>query len=293
MNFTALKFEQHSILKAYAILFGELPAGSMMFLDRRSLKSQWETRARILGRTNSGWSHAPAREDTLDFEELDWAYRSLLEVLGPRDQAMVSSWTCESIEAVNAVLARSRTAPPTRAPLPTRRRAARGSTVAPITPITPMTPVRPGTPVRAPAIISGSTESRGEVLELPQVSIDAPGPRPRTMFGRFLLARGHITLQQLIDAVRWQRAQRPPVGRIAMSWGILSAKQVYEVLSDKDPEDRFCDVAVRKGYMTVVQRLAVLGRQREMQKPIGTYFVEQGILTRDEIEGLAAEAQTK
>ena len=110
------------------------------------------------------------------------------------------------------------------------------------------------------------------------------------MFGRFLLARGHITLQQLIDAVRWQRAQRPPVGRIAINWGILSATQVYEILSHKNPEDRFCDVAVRRGYMTGFQRLAVLGRQREMQKPIGSYFVEQGILSREEIEGLAAEA---
>ena len=281
MNFTALKFEPHSILKAYAVLFGEMP-GTMFFLDRKRLKTQWEQRARVLNDAqNVGWQQqVTAREDTLELEELDWAYRSLLEVLDGRDQALVSGWACETIDAVNAVLKRSRYLKPS---------AARPSAAG-----------RPSTLGRRQTVKAGrmastarvkAVGSTAEVVRLPRVAGDAPGPRPRPMFGRFLLARGHITLQQLIDAVRWQRAQRPPVGRIAMSWGILSAKQVYDVLAEKEPDDRFCDVAVKKGYMTGIQRLAVLGRQREMQEPIGTYFVEQGILTRDEIEGLAAEAK--
>ena len=146
--------------------------------------------------------------------------------------------------------------------------------------------------VRTASPVAPSTETV-EPMPVRRLPQSAPGPRARLMFGRFLLSRGHITLQQLIDAVRWQRAQRPPVGRIAMNWGILSSNQVYEILTNKEPEDRFCDVAVRKGYMTGYQRLAVLGRQREMQKPIGSYFVEQGILTRDEIEGLAVEAKSQ
>ena len=282
MNFSALKFEPHTILKAYAVLFGAVPAGSMLFLDRKSLKSQWEAKARRLSssKPGAGWKQRSNTEDTLDFEELDWAYHSLLELLDGQEQAVVSGWACESIDAVNAVLQKSRDLAP----------AARSGAMKESKPVG-STAQRPRAKVLLKARGVSRPTGNAERLEIPRVDGNAPGPRLRLMFGRFLLARGHITLQQLIDAVRWQRAQRPPVGRIAMSWGILSANQVYEILSDKNPEDRFCDVAVRKGYMTGFQRLAVLGRQREMQKPIGTYFVEQGILTRDEIEGLAAEAQ--
>ncbi len=293
MNFTALKFEQHTIIKAYAVLFGEFPTGPSLFLDRKALKSQWEARARQLNAPSTGWSQAVKREDTLDIEELEWAYRSLIELLGSREQALVCGWACESIEAVNAVLKKGRELKTAvrrshkARPAPVRATGATGAT-ATATESRPAAP--PAPPARGPV---APPETPTEDLNLRRVPIDAPGPRTKLMFGRFLLARGHITLQQLIDAVRWQRAQRPPVGRIAMSWGILSANQVYEILSHKSPEDRFCDVAVRRGYMTGFQRLAVLGRQREMQKPIGSYFVEHGILSRDEIEGLAAESMSQ
>ena len=296
MNFTALKFEPHTVLKAYSVLYGELPGGSTLFLDRKSLRKQWEARARGLSQTQSpgSWGRAAQREDTLDFEELDWAYRSLLDLLGGRDQALVSAWACENIEAVNAVLHKGRNLLTTRrtAPgkaVPAAASASNGARLDAGTRVEhshPVAPIAPPSPIAPP-------ETATRDFDPPRVAVTAPGPRVRPMFGRFLLARGHITLQQLIDAVRWQRAQRPPVGRIAMNWGILSANQVYEVLSDKKPQDRFCDVAVRKGFMTGYQRLAVLGRQREMQKPIGSYFVEHGILSRDEIEGLAAEAKSQ
>ena len=285
MNFTALKFEQHTIIKAYAVLFGEFPTGPSLFLDRKALKSQWEARARQLSAPSTGWSQAAKREDTLDIEELEWAYRSLVELLGSRDQALVCGWACESIEAVNAVLKKGRD-------LKTAVRKSSKARPAPVRAATAEArpAARHAPPPRRPV---APPETPTEDLNLRRVPIDAPGPRSKLMFGRFLLARGHITLQQLIDAVRWQRAQRPPVGRIAMSWGILSANQVYEILSHKTPEDRFCDIAVRRGYMTGFQRLAVLGRQREMQKPIGSYFVEHGILSRDEVEGLAAESMSQ
>ena len=110
MNFTALKFEPHTILRAYSVLFGEVPSGAMLFLDKKGLRKQWESRARNIGQggTKSGWQQPNQREHTLDYEELDWAYRSLLELLGDRDQAIVSAWACESIDAVNAVLLKGR-----------------------------------------------------------------------------------------------------------------------------------------------------------------------------------------
>ncbi|MEM7676388.1 MAG: hypothetical protein AAF449_10335, partial [Myxococcota bacterium] len=119
MNFTALKFEPHTILKAYAVLFGQMPQGAMLFLDRKRLKQQWEARAKSLSRVaKAGWSPAHSREDTLDFEELDWAYRMLLELLGSQNQTIVAGWTSENIEAVNAVLKKSRTLTFVRRPAP-------------------------------------------------------------------------------------------------------------------------------------------------------------------------------
>lgn len=104
------------------------------------------------------------------------------------------------------------------------------------------------------------------------------------ILGRHLHRQGLVSLRQLIAAVAWQRAQRPAVGQIAKSWGILSDDQVFDVLKNKEHGELFCDHAVRRGFMTPFQRLAIVGRQRVLQKPLGNYFVEQGILTRQQIE---------
>ncbi len=43
---------------------------------------------------------------------------------------------------------------------------------------------------------------------------------------------------------------------------------------------------MRQGYLTPFQLLASLGQQLRLQRPIGEFFVERGLLLRDEIEAV-------
>ncbi|MEM1022225.1 MAG: hypothetical protein AAGD10_11285 [Myxococcota bacterium] len=110
---------------------------------------------------------------------------------------------------------------------------------------------------------------------------------PRPLLGRFLVQQGLVTLSELIRAVHWQRQQRPPVGRIAINWDLMAWNDVIELLKSKEAKTPFCTHAVRNGLLEPAQRVAILTRQREMQKPIGQYFIDHQILSRREIEEAA------
>jgi len=66
---------------------------------------------------------------------------------------------------------------------------------------------------------------------------------------------------------------------------------VIELLKSKDAKTPFCTHAVRQGALEPNQRVAVLTKQRQMQRPIGHYFIENKILRRRELEEAAALAK--
>lgn len=116
---------------------------------------------------------------------------------------------------------------------------------------------------------------------------------PRPLLGRYLVQNGLITLSQLIDAVHWQRRQRPPVGRIAVQWGLLETRDVVQLLRSKGSKVPFCRHAVEEGALQTFQRVAILAKQRQMQKPIGEYFVEQGLVSAEMIREMADRARAQ
>jgi hypothetical protein len=93
-----------------------------------------------------------------------------------------------------------------------------------------------------------------------------------------------------VEAIAWQRAQRPPVGRIAVEWGFLEPDDVARILEERRARSAggvpFGEFAVRLGYLTSFQVLAVLGRQLRQQRRIGEFFVAQGLVEADEIDDL-------
>lgn len=131
---------------------------------------------------------------------------------------------------------------------------------------------------------AGRRPTKAELKALPRLGPDAD---ERQILGRFLHAQGYITLKQLIDAVKWQRAQRKQAGELAQQLGILTRWETVEVLRKRDPTEKFCSAAVRLGLMSGAERNAVLDRQTALQRRIGDYFVEKGILSREQIESLA------
>lgn len=120
----------------------------------------------------------------------------------------------------------------------------------------------------------------------------APLPHRTLLFAEFLYYSGRASWRNLVEAVSWQRRQRPSIGRIAVEWGHLSDDEVREIL-DRRRRDRveepFGEYARRQGFLSGGQLLALLGRQRRLQRRIGQFFVEIGLVREQEIPSLDAD----
>jgi hypothetical protein len=99
-----------------------------------------------------------------------------------------------------------------------------------------------------------------------------------------------VSWTELVDAIAWQRAQRAPLGRIAVDFGFLARDDVGVILERRREAGAngvpFGEWAVRQGFLTSFQLLATLGQQLRQQRPIGRYFVDRGLLDAAEIEEL-------
>lgn len=103
----------------------------------------------------------------------------------------------------------------------------------------------------------------------------------------FTYYEGKVTYQQLIEALVWQRRQRPTLGAIAQKWGWLSETKVAQVLGHRGHAVRFGKKAVELGYLRPHQVDALLQYQRSLHKRIGQYFIEKGLLTKEEADQIS------
>jgi hypothetical protein len=109
-------------------------------------------------------------------------------------------------------------------------------------------------------------------------------PSRDLLIGQFLYYTGVISWQTLIDAVVWQRKQRPRIGQIALRWKKLSEQQIRMILVERRLGEKFGESAARAGYLTRFEVMALLGSQRRLQCPIGEYFLKRNLLRGQELE---------
>jgi hypothetical protein len=110
-------------------------------------------------------------------------------------------------------------------------------------------------------------------------------------FGIFAFYRGKIDYRDLIDALVWQRRQRPMLGAIACQWGWLNDVKVGRILGHRGASGRFGRKAVELGLLSPLQVEALLRHQRSHQRRIGQYFVDRGLMTPAEADALAVDLQ--
>ncbi|GAM09617.1 hypothetical protein OR1_01897 [Geobacter sp. OR-1] len=116
-----------------------------------------------------------------------------------------------------------------------------------------------------------------------------PLPDRQLEIGRYLYYRGVVPYQSLIAALVWQRRQRPPLGRIARNWGMLTDDAVQAILCCKQHSGCFGEKAVRRGLLTRHQLSLLLTHQRSRQQKLGRYFIQSGYLSDAEMETLVME----
>jgi hypothetical protein len=134
----------------------------------------------------------------------------------------------------------------------------------------------------------------------PAVRADVPGhrirysvhpedlPRRKLRLAEYLYYSGRVPWTAFVEAIAWQRRQRPALGRIAVEWGFLDPEDVGRIMEERRLRDAhavpFGEFAVRLGYLTSFQLLAILGRQLRLQRRIGEFFVENGYLQADDLD---------
>jgi curved DNA-binding protein CbpA len=112
---------------------------------------------------------------------------------------------------------------------------------------------------------------------------EADIPRSKLLLGQFLYYAGLVTFNTLVSAITWQRQQRPTFGKIAGMWDYLSDSQMREIMASRKSGEKLGETAIRLGYLSPFQRTAVIGFQKWLQRPIGEFFQEIGILEETEI----------
>lgn len=133
-------------------------------------------------------------------------------------------------------------------------------------------------------------EARGRTTPAPEPGADhfwdGSVPARPLRFGQYLYYRRRISWLSLVRAVTWQRRNRPSFGRIAQGWNFLRPHELEWIARWRVDGERIGDAAVRLGLLSSFARDVVMGTQLKTALFIGRYFLEQGLVTEDELEEL-------
>lgn len=292
---------RHPLFRAYSTIFARASSDGLL-ITLEDLAQAYRQRATELD-PDARLAQGDSPSDVaVRIATVRQAFRMIRDVMGDAPSVWLQPWASDEAPArfvhVQGVAApevgaapQTRTAPAPHAPSATRPWSVKpvpGFRTAPTTTATP--PSRHEATLRTRVEVDAEPGAGRPEREAIYEDLMAP---KRPLLGRFLVQNGLITLGQLIDAVHWQRRQRPPVGRIAVRWGLLETRDVVALLRSKGARTPFCRHAVDQGVLQTFQRVAILAKQRQMQQPLGAYFVEKGLLSAETIEEMAGRARAE
>jgi len=253
---------------ALRIVFGDespiaAEIGTIATLTQRELAACFRRRAMELHPDRAGALGVSTHDLERSFKQLHGAYRllgRLVEDERLRNRVLAS--------AANRSPERGLWTPTREQPAPGQRRAAGDSDAEPF---------RTGPDERSRTADAGRRYYRGRV------------PQGQLRFAQFLYYHQVIDWQTMIDAVTWQYRVRPKLGEIGRSYRFLDFDAVTRVLRSSPRGELFGNTAMRLGVLDRRQLSVVLGKQHQLNYPIGRYFLERGILSRPEIDHLLAQ----
>ncbi|MEW6595368.1 MAG: J domain-containing protein [Thermodesulfobacteriota bacterium] len=108
-----------------------------------------------------------------------------------------------------------------------------------------------------------------------------PLPNRRLLLGHFLYYSGVASWRMVVQALIWQRTQRPRLGELGQRFGLLQEDEIRQILRSKALLEPFGVSAVALGYLTETQLQVLIHHQKRLQRKFGEYFVENGILQPD------------
>ncbi|MDF1614208.1 J domain-containing protein [Desulfurivibrio dismutans] len=115
-----------------------------------------------------------------------------------------------------------------------------------------------------------------------------PLPNRRLLLGHFLYYSGVASWRNIVQALAWQRSQRPRIGEISRRYGLLNDRQIATILQQRQINRRFGETARAMGLLTEPQLRLLIQAQNRLQRKFGEYFVTEKILTSEKLSRLLA-----
>jgi CheY-specific phosphatase CheX len=104
-------------------------------------------------------------------------------------------------------------------------------------------------------------------------------------FGQFLLERGKIIREELLDALELQKQSNAKLGTIALDAGYLTAKQIEEVVQRQQQTDKmFGEIALDMKYLNAKQLQDLMEIQKNEKMSLGESLVKKGYLSLTDLE---------
>lgn len=100
-----------------------------------------------------------------------------------------------------------------------------------------------------------------------------PIPSVKLKIGRYLYFTGIASFQAIVEALSWQRMQRPSIGVLARNTGWLMDADVHHILQSENVKGRFGERALQLGLLKPWQLAELLKQQQSRQERLGQYFV--------------------
>ncbi|MHB1014448.1 MAG: molecular chaperone DnaJ, partial [Desulfurivibrionaceae bacterium] len=109
--------------------------------------------------------------------------------------------------------------------------------------------------------------------------------------GHFLYYSGLINWRTIIQALIWQRTERPRLGEIGQRFGLLNEADVVHILRNRPILQPFGQTAMDLGLLSQPQLQMLVAHQKRLQKKFGEFFLEKQILEPSELRTLLQQYQ--
>ena len=104
-------------------------------------------------------------------------------------------------------------------------------------------------------------------------------------FGQFLLEKGKILKEELLDALEFQKNINVKLGTIALDSGYLNSAQIEKIHQEQHRTDKlFGEIAIELNYLTSEQLEELLTIQKNERISFGDALMQKGYISLQELE---------
>ena len=98
--------------------------------------------------------------------------------------------------------------------------------------------------------------------------------RKKLFFGEYLIKKGLINEEDILEALKYQKKNTPPFEKIACKLSLLTIKDIFQIFTLQAGSDLTVEeVALKQGYLTAEQIASIREKKEEMKPFLGEALI--------------------